>query len=130
MKKFLIVLLCILVIAGIAVGIIVYNTNQTEPSIALKESVCSNSWFISKVGDTIRIPGNHWVSSTSCVRGKIFFTHPSSISTTYCLRYPYLGKNKRWELYRIISYLLHDNASRRYGQAIMPVLLLSLPSNR
>lgn len=37
MKKFLIVLLCILVIAGIAVGIIVYNTNQTEPSIALKE---------------------------------------------------------------------------------------------
>ena len=37
MKKFLIVLLCILVIAGIAVGIIVYNTNQTEPSRALKE---------------------------------------------------------------------------------------------
>ena len=37
MKKFLIVLLCILVIAGIAVGIIVYNTNQTEPSVSLKE---------------------------------------------------------------------------------------------
>lgn len=37
MKKFLIVLLCILVIAGIAIGIIVYRTNQTEPSIALKD---------------------------------------------------------------------------------------------
>ena len=37
MKKFLIVLLCILVIAGIAAFIIVYNTNQTEPSIALKD---------------------------------------------------------------------------------------------
>ena len=37
MKKFLIVLLCILIIAGIAIGIIVYRTNQTEPSIALKD---------------------------------------------------------------------------------------------
>lgn len=37
MKKFLIVLLFILVIAGIAIGIIVYRTNQTEPSIALKD---------------------------------------------------------------------------------------------
>ena len=37
MKKFLIVILCILVIAGIAIGIIVYKTNQTEPSICLKE---------------------------------------------------------------------------------------------
>ena len=37
MKKFLIVLLCILVIVGIAIGIIVYRTNQTEPSIALKD---------------------------------------------------------------------------------------------
>ena len=37
MKKFLIVLLCILVIAGIAAFIIVYNTNQTEPSVSLKE---------------------------------------------------------------------------------------------
>lgn len=37
MKKFLIALLCILVIAVIAAFIIVYNTNQTEPSIALKE---------------------------------------------------------------------------------------------
>ena len=37
MKKFLIVILCILVIAGIAIGIIVYKTNQTEPSLCLKE---------------------------------------------------------------------------------------------
>ena len=37
MKKFLIVILCILVIAGIAVGVIVYKTNQTEPSLCLKE---------------------------------------------------------------------------------------------
>ena len=37
MKKFLIVILCILLIAGITVGIIIYNTNQTEASISLKE---------------------------------------------------------------------------------------------
>lgn len=37
MKKFLIAFLCILVIAGIAIGVIVYKTNQTEPSICLKE---------------------------------------------------------------------------------------------
>ena len=37
MKKFLIVILCILVIAGIAIGIVVYKTNQTEPSLCLKE---------------------------------------------------------------------------------------------
>ena len=37
MKKFLIVILCILVIAGIAIGVIVYKTNQTEPSLCLKE---------------------------------------------------------------------------------------------
>lgn len=37
MKKILIVILWILVIAGIAIGIIVYKTNQTEPSICLKE---------------------------------------------------------------------------------------------
>lgn len=37
MKKFLIVIFCILVIAGIAIGIIVYKTNQTEPSICLKK---------------------------------------------------------------------------------------------
>lgn len=37
MKKFLIVILFILVIVAIAIGIIVYKTNQTEPSICLKE---------------------------------------------------------------------------------------------
>ena len=37
MKKFLIALLCILIIAGIVIGIIVYKANQTEPSIALKD---------------------------------------------------------------------------------------------
>ena len=37
MKKFLIVILFILVIVGIAIGIIVYKTNQTEPSLCLKE---------------------------------------------------------------------------------------------
>ena len=37
MKKLLIVLLCILLIAGIAAFIILYNTNQTEPSVSLKE---------------------------------------------------------------------------------------------
>ena len=37
MKKILIVILCILVVAGIAIGIIVYKTNQTEPSLCLKE---------------------------------------------------------------------------------------------
>ena len=37
MKKFLIVILCILVIAVISIGVIVYKTNQTEPSICLKE---------------------------------------------------------------------------------------------
>lgn len=37
MKKNLIVILCILLIAGITVGIIIYNTNQTEASISLKE---------------------------------------------------------------------------------------------
>ena len=37
MKKILIVILCILVIAGIAIGVIVYKTNQTEPSLCLKE---------------------------------------------------------------------------------------------
>lgn len=37
MKKILIVILCILLIAGITVGIIIYNTNQTEASISLKE---------------------------------------------------------------------------------------------
>ena len=37
MRKFLIVILSILVIAGIAIGVIVYKTNQTEPSICLKE---------------------------------------------------------------------------------------------
>ncbi len=37
MKKILIVILCILVIAVISIGVIVYKTNQTEPSICLKE---------------------------------------------------------------------------------------------
>ena len=37
MKKFLIVILCILVIAVISIGVIVYKTNQTEPSLCLKE---------------------------------------------------------------------------------------------
>ena len=37
MKKFLIVILCILIVVGIAIGVIVYKTNQTEPSICLKE---------------------------------------------------------------------------------------------
>ena len=37
MKKFLIALLCILIIAGIVIGIIVYKANLTEPSIALKD---------------------------------------------------------------------------------------------
>lgn len=37
MKKLLIVFFCILVVVGIAAFIIIYNTNQTEPSITLKE---------------------------------------------------------------------------------------------
>lgn len=37
MKKFLIIILCILVVVGIAIGIVIYKTNLTEASICLKE---------------------------------------------------------------------------------------------
>lgn len=50
-------------------------------------------------------PGNHSTFSISSVSGKACTTHPSSVSITYCFKYPYSGRNKKWEAYLFITNL-------------------------